>query len=152
MRSTDAPEQTELDYQTYTSLLDLWSRENPIKTAKLQVLLAVNAVLVAALNISGGITPGKWSLYLAGAVFCFIWTFSIGRTSLFQDVWQIKLKDLRERYPDDPRFSLLETSREKERVQLLLRIFGGIPSKWYLLFTPFCFTLAWLVVLILSLR
>jgi hypothetical protein len=145
-------DQQELDYQTYKSLLDLWSKENPIKTAKLQVLLAVNAVLVAALNLSGGITADKWYLYLAGTIFCFIWTFSIGRTSLFQDVWQIKLNELRDRYPSDPRFSILDTTQQKKRARLLLRIFGAIPSKWYLLFTPFGFALAWLVILVISLR
>ena len=143
--------QDELDYQTYKSLLDLWSRENPIKTAKLQVLLAVNAMLVAALNISGGITAGKWYLYLAGAVFCTIWTFSIGRTSLFQDIWQIKLNELRRRHPGDPRFSLLETSEQKKQARLMLRVFGMISSKWYLLFTPLLFAVAWLIVLITSL-
>ncbi|MBI4255483.1 MAG: hypothetical protein HY616_10450, partial [Candidatus Rokubacteria bacterium] len=61
----DQERQAERDYQAYQSLLDLWARENPIKTTKLQMLLAVNALLVSALNVSGGIAPGKWSLYLA---------------------------------------------------------------------------------------
>ena len=55
----DQNEQTERDYQTYKILLDLWSKENPIKTTKLQVLLAVNALLVSAVNISGGIAANK---------------------------------------------------------------------------------------------
>ena len=148
---TDQELQVERDYQAYQSLLDLWARENPIKTTKLQMLLAVNALLVSALNVSGGIARGRWFLYLAGTLFSFIWVFSIGRTSLFQDVWQIKIADLRKRHPDDPRFSILETDEARRRARPLLRGFGAISSKWYLLFAPLAFALAWLVVLAVSL-
>lgn len=140
-------DEIERDYQTYKVLLDMWSKENPIKTTKLQVLLAVNALLVSAVNVSGG----KWYIYLAGAIFSFIWMFSIGRTSLFQDVWQIKIQELRDRYPNDSRFSILETTKQRKRAGLMLQIFGGISSKWYLLFSPVVFGLAWLAVLIVSL-
>jgi len=144
-------EKTELDYQTYKSLLDLWSKENPIKTTKLQMLLAVNALLVSALNISGGITASKWYLYLAGAIFCFIWMFSIGRTSLFQDAWQIKIEELRKQHQHDPRFSVLETREARKRASPMLQTFGAVSSKWYLLFSPLVFALAWLVILVLAL-
>ena len=36
----------EHDYEAYKHLLDLWKSENPIKTNKLQVLLAINGLLV----------------------------------------------------------------------------------------------------------
>ena len=139
--------EVERDYDTYKTLLDLWSRENPIKTTKLQVLLAVNAFLVSVVNLSGGIAATRWYLHLAAAVFCFIWTFSIGRTSLFQDVWQMKIAALRARHPDDGRFAVLETTAERRRVPGLLRTLGGVPSKWYLLFSPLVFGIAWLVIL-----
>jgi hypothetical protein len=153
MATTQGPQTPEeqkyqQDLEAYKTLLDLWSKENPIKTTKLQVLLAVNGLLVSAISISGGFTPDKWFVYLAGAVFSFIWTFSIGRTALFQDVWQIKLGELRDRYPHDPRFQILETKAHRKRARAMLRIFGGISSKWYLLFSPFGFGLAWLAVLI----
>jgi hypothetical protein len=144
------PEQAELDYQTYKCLLDLWSRENPIKTTKLQVLLAVNALLVSTVNLSGGIAGSKWYGYFSGAVFSFIWMFSIGRTALFQDVWQIKLGDLRKRYPHDPRFSILETAEAQRRARPMIRTFGALSSKWYLLFSPLVFALAWLLILAIS--
>jgi len=147
MTPVSTEDRVERDYQTYKSLLDLWSKENPIKTTKLQVLLAVNALLVSAVNISGGITAGRWYVYLAGAVFSFIWMFSIGRTSLFQDVWQIKLADLRARHPGDPRFSILEVEDARRRARPMLRTFGAVSSKWYLLFSPLVFALAWLVIL-----
>jgi hypothetical protein len=142
LRGVEDPE-LERDYETYGTLLDLWARENSIKTTKLQVLLAVNALLVSVVSLSGG----TWYLYLAGAVFCFIWTFSIGRTSLFQDVWQMKIAALRARHPDDGRFSVLETTAERRRVSGLPRAFGSIPSKWYLLVSPLVFGIVWLVVL-----
>jgi hypothetical protein len=149
MSEQERPE--ELDYQTYKSLLDLWARENPIKTAKLQVLLAVNALLVSAVNISGGIRASKWYVYFGGAIFSLIWMFSIGRTALFQDVWQIKIADLRRQHPNDPRFSILETKDAQERARPLLRMFGGVPSKWYLLFSPLAFALAWIAILVFAL-
>jgi len=114
-------------------------------------LLAVNALLVSALNISGGITASKWYLYLAGAIFCFIWMFSIGRTSLFQDAWQIKIEELRQQHQQDPRFSVLETREARKRASPMLQTFGAVSSKWYLLFSPLVFALAWLVILVLSL-
>ena len=147
MPMTEQERQVELDYQTYKSLLELWARENPIKTTKLQTLLAVNALLVSAVNISGG----QWYVYLAGAIFSFIWMFSIGRTSLFQDVWQIKIAEVQRRHPDDPRFAILDTTAAQQCARPLLRAFGAISSKWYLLFSPLVFALVWLGVLILSL-
>jgi len=144
---TDRRTQAELDLEAYKMLLDLWSRENPIKTAKLQVLLAVNGLLVSAISVSGGFTADKWFVYLSGAVFSLIWTFSIGRTSLFQDIWQIKMRELQLRYPADPRFSILEITAAKKQTRPMMRLFGGISSKWYLLFSPLGFAIAWLAIL-----
>jgi hypothetical protein len=141
-----SPQKEQRDFDTYKMVVDLWSRENPIKTAKLQVLLAVNAFLISALNFSGGLRPENWHIYIAGTIFNLVWTLSIGRTCLFQDVWQIKAGEFRKRYPNDPRFSLLETAEERKRVRPLMRRFGFVPSKYYLLFTPFGFTLIWLLV------
>ena len=147
----DRDQQTEIDYETYRCLLELWSRENPIKTTKLQVLLAVNAVLVAAVNIAGGIAASRWYVFAAGALFSAIWVFSIGRTSLFQDIWQVKLADLRTRHPNDLRFSILETEQARQRTRPMVQMFGAISSKWYLLFAPLGLALAWLSGLIVSL-
>jgi len=149
---TDSSHDVERDYTNYKVLLELWSKENPIKTTKFQVLLAVNGLLASAVNISGGITGGKWYIYLAAAVFCLIWMFSIGRTVLFQDVWQCKLQELHERYPKDSRFAILETKECQARVSPLSKAFGAVPSKWYLLFSPLVFALSWLAVLIISFR
>jgi len=143
-------EDEQRDFDTYKMVVDLWSRENPIKTAKLQVLLAVNALLVSALNFSGGLRPENWHIYIAATVFNLVWTFSIGRTCLFQDVWQIKAGEFLKRYPNDRRFSLLETAAEQKQVRPLMRRFGFVPSKYYLLFTPFGLTVIWLLTLVLT--
>lgn len=140
----------ERDYETYKLLLGLWQSENPIKTNKLQVLLAVNAILVSAVQLSGGFTTENWFIYLAGAVFSLIWTFSIGRTSLFQDVWQAKMRALQDRYPYDPRFAILETGGALKQARRWVRLFGSVPSRWYLLFSPFVFALAWIAILIVT--
>lgn len=145
----ESREDPDKQYEAFKTLLGLWAGENPIKTNKLQVLLAVNALLVSAVSISGGFTADKWYVYAAGAVFSLIWTFSIGRTSLFQAVWQKKLEELRELYPNDPRFSVLDTEKYRQQAKWMLRTFGGIPSKWYLLFAPFGFALAWFAILLL---
>jgi len=147
----DHERQTEIDYQTYRCLLELWSRENPIKTTKLQVLLAVNALLVLAVSIAGGITASRWYIFATGALFSAIWMLSIGRTSLFQDIWQVKMADLRSRHRDDLRFSILETEQARRRTRPLLKVFGGVSSQWYLLFAPLALALAWLITLIASL-
>lgn len=129
--------------------MDLWSRENPIKTNKLQVLLVVNGLLVSAINVSGGgFTQQKWSIYVTGALFSLIWTFSIGRTSLFQEAWQMKLDALQRAHPDDPRFAVHRTRDERQQAPAFLRYAGMVPSKWYLIYSPFVFALAWLVILL----
>jgi hypothetical protein len=139
------------DYEIYRMAMDLWSKENPIKTNKLQVLLVVNGLLVSAINVSGGgFNQQKWSLYLTGAVFSLIWTFSIGRTSLFQEAWQMKLDALQRAHPDDPRFAVHRTRNERERAPVFLRYAGMVPSKWYLVYAPFAFALAWLTVLLVT--
>ena len=146
-QKSNAQMHVERDYECYKLLLNLWQSENPIKTNKLQVLLAVNALLVSAVQLSGGFTKDNWFIYLSGAVFSFIWTFSIGRTSLFQDVWQVKLRALQDKYPNDPRFAVLQTDAAMKRVRWWIRTFGAVPSRWYLLFSPFVFAIAWLGIL-----
>jgi len=145
------PPSAEHEYETYKLLLDLWKSENPIKTSKLQVLLAVNALLVSGLKVSGTvIAQENWPVYGAGAVFSIIWMLSIGRTSLFQEIWQIKLRRLQASHNDDPRFRILDSSGEKGNAPALLRWFGAVPSRWYLLFSPLGFAVAWLVLLAAS--
>jgi hypothetical protein len=146
-RKDDPLSRVETDLDIYKTLLDLWSKENSIKTTKLQTLLTVNALLVAALTISGGVTRDKWFVYLTGAVFSLIWTFSIGRTCLFQDIWQVKLKEMQQRHPNEPRFAILETAQAKKQTRGVTRLFGAVPSKWYLLFSPFGLAIGWLFIL-----
>lgn len=147
-RSEDA--KTEHDFQIYKVLLTLWQSENPIKTLKLQVLLATNALLVAAVTVAGGLRAEHWLLYAAGAVFSLVWTFSIGRTCLFQDVWQARLAELRARYPHDERFSILQNEARTQPTRRMVRVLGGVPSRWYLLLTPLGLALGWLAMLLLT--
>lgn len=137
------------DYDVYRMAMELWSKENPIKTTKLQALLLVNGLLVSAISVSGGgLTRQKWFLYLAGAVFSLIWTFSIGRTSLFQEAWRMKLDALERAHPGDPRFAVHETRDERLRAPAFLRCAGMVPSKWYLVYSPFVFAMVWLAILL----
>ncbi len=140
----------EKDYETYKIYLDLWKSENPIKTNKLQVLLVVNGLLVSAVQIAGGFIPKNWFLFLAGAVLSFVWVLSIGRTSLFQKIWQIKVNKIasKQSYINDQRFKILSTEEEEKEVPVWLRALGSVPSKYYLLGAPVLFSFLWLLTLL----
>ncbi len=136
--------QTQQDLQAYTALLNLWKDENPIKTTKLQVLLAVNSALLTVVQINGGLVKDNLLIMLAGFVVSLVWTLSIGRTALFQKVWKLKMDRIASRYPDDARFQILQTKAAIGKAPMLLRAFGCLSSKYYLLAAPLIFALAWL--------
>ena len=135
------------DLQAYHALLDLWRQENPIKTIKLQFLLAVNGFLLGVVQLNGGFVLANWPLCLGGAVLSLVWTLSLGRTSLFQKVWQIQLRDLAAKYPDDPRFQVAVRDEAIEQAPGWLRLLGGVSSKYYLLGAPVVFFLGWAATL-----
>jgi hypothetical protein len=136
-------DQSEKDYIAYKAYVDLWAAENQIKTNKMQVLLLINGLLVAALQVTGGFHIANWPLFMAGSVFCAIWVMSIGRTSLFQKVWQAKARELANTYAGDNRFQLLDTNAAELAAPRWLRFLGAVPSRFYLLGTPVVFSLAW---------
>jgi hypothetical protein len=140
----------EKDYEAYKTYVTLWASENPIKTNKLQVLLVVNGLLVSALQIAGGFVRENWFLFLAGAIFSFIWILSIGRTSLFQKVWQAKANEIasKRKYVNDPRFRILDTDSAEQRAPAWLQCLGGVSSKYYLLGAPILFSLSWVIALL----
>jgi hypothetical protein len=140
----------EKDYEVYKLLLDLWAKENPIKTVKLQTLLLVNTLLLAAVTLNDGFVTKNWPLYLGGALACFVWILSIGRTSLFQEIWQVKLMNLAARHPEDPRFQAHHTPEELGEIPAFLRLIGGISSKYYLTGTPLLLGLVWIGLLFYS--
>lgn len=137
-------ERVERDYASYRLLVDLWARENPIKTAKLLVLLATNALLISAVVIAGGLVPKNWPLCLAGASFSLVWALSLGRTVLFQEGWRLKIRKIAARYPEDTRFQVLETAGEREKAPLVMKVMGAVPSVYYLLGAPVIIFLCWL--------
>lgn len=141
-------QEREKDFTVYKQLLDLWSKENPIKTNKLQVLLVVNGLLLSAVNISKGFIPQNWPLYVGGALFSLIWVLSIGRTSLFQEIWQVKIDELAKKYSDDQRFQVHRTKEYKVKASRLLRVAGCMSSKYYLVGAPFLFFSIWLFILL----
>ena len=140
MNTTDP----EKDYEIYRQLVDLWARENPIKTSKLQMVLVVNGLLLTAVSINGGFVAQNWPIYLGGTLLCLVWFLSIGRTLLFQKIWQVKISDLAGKYPDDSRFQVHHYNEDMKRVPRLLQIVGGVPSKYYAIGTPFLFGVCWL--------
>lgn len=141
-------DRSEVDFRAYKAYVELWASENPIKTNKLQVLLVVNGLLVSALQLGNGAMAGKWPIFLAGAVLSVIWVMSIGRTSLFQKVWQYKARQIAMHYPNDPRFQVFDTDEAKTSAPPWLRALGGISSKYYLLGAPVLFSVMWAIGLV----
>jgi len=140
----DKTPEKEIDYEVYKQLLELWAKENPIKTNKLQVLLVVNGLLLTALNVSGGFIAKNWPIYLGGALLSLVWVLSIGRTSLFQAIWETRINKLAEKYPTDDKFQILRNKPEyRKGISTFLQITGSVPSKYYLVGAPFVFFLAW---------
>jgi len=140
MNTTDP----EKDYEIYRQLVDLWARENPIKTSKLHMVLVVNGLLLTAVSINSGFVAQNWPIYLGGTLLCLVWVLSIGRTLLFQKIWQVKISDLAGKYPDDSKFQVHQYKEHMKRVPRLLQIVGGVPSKYYTIGTPFLFGVCWL--------
>jgi hypothetical protein len=141
-------DRVERDYASYRLLVDLWARENPIKTAKLLVLLATNALLIAAGSVAGGLVPKNWPLCLTGAALSLVWVLSLGRTALFQEGWRLKIREIAARYPEDARFQVLETGAERRKAPLILRVMGAVPSVYYLVGAPILICLAWCATLL----
>lgn len=131
----------EIAVDKYTLLFNLWMSENSVKTNKLQMLMATNAILVAALTISQN--PIGW-IAVAGFTFSLVWVFSIGRTVAYQKRWQDQMEVLRTGFPTIPLFNIHSTKTKEP-------IWGRVPSRYYLLGTPIGTTLAWLVVIIRAL-
>jgi hypothetical protein len=139
----------EQELQTYNTLLNLWQAENPIKTIKLQFLLATNAALVGFFALA----DGKVILLAAsGVLLNIIWTLSIGRTSLFQKAWKNKLDEVAQRHPEDARFQILQLQSAEAKAPAWLKFLGGVSSKYYLLGAPVAMGVAWLVLLINNLH
>jgi len=138
---------TNADLEAYATLVHLWRAENPIKTIKLQVLLAVNAGLVAVVTLNGGLEEKNALLFVCGCAFCGVWTLSIGRTVLSQQAWQLKLNEISARHPGDIRFSVHDTGLAEQRAPRWLRALGGVPSKYYLVSSPVLLCVGWLTAL-----
>lgn len=147
----NSPTPVEQDLHTYSALLQLWQAENPIKTIKLQFLLITNAGLLGFSQISNEALGENFLLGAGGFVLNLIWTLSIGRTSLFQKAWKIKLDEIAQRHPDDARFQVLDIRSAETQAPGWLRGFGTVSSKYYLLGTPITFSISWLCVALLSL-
>ncbi len=135
------------DFEHYKLILDLWARENPIKNNNLIAFLVVQSLLFIAVNLGSGFTAASWPLYLGGALLALVWLLPLGRTSLFQKIWGLKLQDFASLHPTDDRFSLHDCAFQRLQASSLLRFWGGLPSSLYLLGVPLIVGLFWLVLL-----
>jgi len=125
----------------YKLLFDLWSAENNVKTNKLQMLMATNAILVSAVSLVGHTVI--W-IAVAGFVFSLVWVFSIGRTVAYQNHWHQQMEDIRKGNPAEPLFQVHATKTKEP-------LWGRVPSKYYLIGTPVATTTAWFLVIVYSL-
>jgi len=136
-------DKTEQDLHSYNTLLTLWQSENPIKTIKLQFLLATNAGLFGFFALADN---NSTLLAISGIVLNIIWMLSIGRTSLFQKAWKNKLDEISARHTSDARFQILDIKTAAASAPVWLRWVGGVSSKYYLLGAPVGMALTWLVI------
>src|ERR1700752_3823514 len=114
-------DEIERDYEAYRQLLELWKHENPIKTVKLQFLLAVNAGLGAVTQLA----DARWPLFALGGFLCAVWLLSIGRPVLSQQHWKHRLNALARKPVSDSRFQVLDVSEVENAPSAWLRVFGG---------------------------
>ncbi len=135
METLDKKEQ--LAVEKYKLLLELWMSENPVKTSKLEVLLATNSILVSAFFLANHTV---W-IALVGFFFSAIWVLSIGRTWSFQQHWRSQMEDLRKEYSGNTMFQI-------HSAEIKPSIWGRVPSKYYLLGAPITLSVAWLIVVL----
>jgi hypothetical protein len=135
METFDRTEQ--LAVEKYKLLLELWMSENPVKTSKLEMLLAINSILVSAFFLANRTV---W-IALAGFFFSAIWVLSIGRTVSFQQHWRSQMEDLRREHSDNPLFQI-------HSVEIKPSIWGRVPSRYYLLGTPIALSIVWAAVVV----
>ena len=138
MEALDREEQ--LAIEKYKLLFELWMSENPVKTSKLQMLIATNSILVSAFFLTG---QTVW-IALVGFFFSLVWTLSIGRTLSFQQHWRSQLEDVRTKYSDSTMFQV-------HSLKIRPAVWGRMPSKYYTLGTPIVTAIAWFAVILYSL-
>ena len=137
MSESKSVENEKLIVDKYKIVFDLWKSENSIKTSKLQVLLATNAILVSAFFLAA---QSIW-IALVGFIFSLVWILSIGRTISYQQHWKSLLEEIRKDYSGNPLFQI-------HSVKAKVAVWGKVPSKYYLLGTPIGATIAWLITII----
>jgi hypothetical protein len=125
--------------EKYKLLFELWMSENPIKTTKLQTLMATNSILASV-------------FFLVGQPFCFwiawvclffskVWVLSNGRAVSFQHHWRSQMEDLRKEHSQNAVLQI-------HSVEIKPPIWGRVPSKYYLLGTPIATAITWLAVIV----
>ncbi len=151
--SQNTTESTERDYQRYCHLLELWSRENSIKTQKLQYFLLTNALLIVGIALTSiesqeslhdAVIPVTSLIPIVGTALSLIWTLSLGRTILFQKRWGALMRELSEQYQRDSRFQILSAKPRTTNLSILVKITGAVSSKYYLIGGPLAGIAFWL--------
>ena len=132
-----ADKEKQLAVEKYKLLFDLWKSENPIKTNKLQMLMATNSILVSVFFL----TEYTFWIAFVGFLFSLVWVLSIGRTVSYQHHWRSQMEDLRQKYSDNPMFKI-------HSVKIRPTTWGRVPSRYYLLGTPIATAVAWLAAML----
>lgn len=130
----------QLAIEKYKLLFELWMSENPIKTNKLQMLMATNSVLASAFFLAD---RTAW-IALVGFLFSTVWVLSIGRTTSYQRHWAQQLEEIRTMYVENPMFDIHSAEIDPP-------VWGSVSSRYYLVGTPIAAAIAWLVVMLYSL-
>ena len=142
-QSNASSTEVERAYQRYCHLLELWSRENGIKTQKLQYFLLTTALLIIGYALTPDKSEGRTLICPAGVALSLIWTLSLGRTMRFQKKWQALLNELSAEYSADSRFQILKTDPAENNLSVIVRLAGAVSSKYYLIGAPLAGIVFW---------
>ena len=124
--------------ERYKLLVQLWSSENQVKTAKLQTFALVTSILVSVFVL---VAEARAFVSPVGIVFSLVWLFSIGRTLHYQAYWRDQIDKIHEQFSDDFLFEIFD----RKSLGVFRRgITGRISSKLILLGTPCVAAICWL--------
>lgn len=133
--SDDGKRQAE---ERYKLLVQLWSSENQVKTAKLQMFALVTSIFVSVFVL---VLEARAFVSAVGIVFSSVWLFSIGRTLHYQAYWRNQIDKIHKQFSDDFMFEIFD---QKSLAAVKDGITGRISSKLILLGTPFVAAICWL--------
>jgi len=138
-----APVEIETAKFQYKLLLDLWARENSVKTSQIAALGVITSILLAAFSyfpsseILGKIIP------VIGIFVAILWFFSIGNTVSHQKEWAKQIYEIENNYPDVAKIFSQQKAEKKA-------FYGRAKASWVILGLPILAMFFWILLGVLK--